>query len=165
MQPEHNFNKAASYIRSAASQGAELAVLPEYHLANWKPEDPAFIGVCEQWEMWLSRYKELAKECGICIVPGTIVEARGDEEKKEGEEGEQSGDGERERQARRLQNVAYFIDFNGEVVGKYVKKNLWYDGFTLFCHSIFCMTFIYVLLISTQVPRTRTLDIVGTRSP
>lgn len=28
MQIEHNFNKAAQYIRSAAIQGAELAVLP-----------------------------------------------------------------------------------------------------------------------------------------
>jgi len=28
MQMEHNFNKAAKYIRSAAAQGAELVVLP-----------------------------------------------------------------------------------------------------------------------------------------
>jgi predicted amidohydrolase len=66
MQLEHNFNKAANFIRSAASQGAELAVLPEYHLTNWKPKDPGFVGLCDQWETYLRKYRDLAKECGIC---------------------------------------------------------------------------------------------------
>jgi predicted amidohydrolase len=109
MQLEHNFNKAAQYIRSAAAQGAELVVLPEYHLTNWLPKDPAFLGLCDQWETYLNKYKELAKECGICIVPGTIVETHPGEEKEEN----------------RLLNVAYFIDCEGVVIGKYVKKNLW----------------------------------------
>jgi len=30
MQMEFNFKKAANFIRSAAAQGAELVVLPEY---------------------------------------------------------------------------------------------------------------------------------------
>ncbi|KAF2661218.1 carbon-nitrogen hydrolase [Lophiostoma macrostomum CBS 122681] len=109
MQPEHNFNKAASYIRSAASQGAELAVLPEYHLTSWVPKDSRFADFGEQWQVYLNKYQELAKECGICIVPGTIVESHKDEEREED----------------RLINVAYFIDMEGVVVGKYVKKNLW----------------------------------------
>jgi predicted amidohydrolase len=66
MQLEHNFNKAANYIRSAAAQGAELAVLPEYHLTNWLPKDPAFVGLCDQWEVYLRKYRDLAKECEIC---------------------------------------------------------------------------------------------------
>jgi predicted amidohydrolase len=109
MQPELNFNKAATFIRSAAAQGAQLAVLPEYHLTNWKPKEPGFLELCGQWETYLEKYKELAKECGICVVPGTIVEAR-------------SGDGEEET---KLVNVAYFIDGEGVVRGKYEKKNLW----------------------------------------
>ena len=109
MQPEHNFNKAASYIRSAAAQGAELAVLPEYHLTNWKPQEPNFIALCKQSETYLKKYQDLAKECGICIVPGTIVESHKESEKEED----------------RLLNVAYFIDHEGSIVGKYVKKNLW----------------------------------------
>ncbi|KAF2687405.1 carbon-nitrogen hydrolase [Lentithecium fluviatile CBS 122367] len=109
MQLEHNFNKAAQYVRAAAAQGAELAVLPEYHLTNWLPKDPAFLGLCDQWETYLNKYKELAKECGICIVPGTIVETHPGEEEEEN----------------RLLNVAYFIDHEGTVKGKYVKKNLW----------------------------------------
>jgi predicted amidohydrolase len=66
MQLEHNFNKAANFIRSAASQGAELAVLPEYHLTSWLPKDPGFVGLCDQWEVYLRKYRDLAKECGIC---------------------------------------------------------------------------------------------------
>jgi hypothetical protein len=119
MQPEHNFNKAASYIRSAASQGAELAVLPEYHLTSWVPKDPGFVDFGEQWEVYLNKYQELARECGICIVPGTIVESHRGAEREED----------------RLVNVAYFIDMEGRVVGKYVKKNLWY---ALFRFGILC---------------------------
>lgn len=40
MQMEENFQTAASFIRAAAQQGADLAVLPEYHLLNWVPDDP-----------------------------------------------------------------------------------------------------------------------------
>lgn len=58
----------------------------------------------------MNKYKELAKECGICIQPGTIVESHPQEEGDEN----------------KLLNVAYFIDHEGNVVGKYVKKNLWY---------------------------------------
>ncbi|KAF1932993.1 carbon-nitrogen hydrolase [Didymella exigua CBS 183.55] len=106
---EHNFNQAANFIRSAATQGAELVVLPEYHLTNWLPKDPSFAGLCDQWETYLKKYQELAKECGICIVPGTIVEGHRGEEKEED----------------RLLNVAYFIRNDGKIAGKYVKKNLW----------------------------------------
>jgi predicted amidohydrolase len=66
LQPEINFNKAVTFVRSAASQGAELAVLPEYHLTGWKPEDPRFLAVCESCEGWVEKYQELAKELGIC---------------------------------------------------------------------------------------------------
>ncbi|OCK83348.1 carbon-nitrogen hydrolase [Lepidopterella palustris CBS 459.81] len=109
MQLEHNFNKAASYIRSAAAQGVELVVLPEYHLTNWLPKDPKFLSLCEQWETYLKKYQDLAKECEICIVPGTIVEYHKGASKDEN----------------KLHNVAYFIDQKGEIIGKYVKKNLW----------------------------------------
>ena len=51
----------------------------------------------------------LAKECKICIVPGTIVEAVSDEETGED----------------KLVNACYFINPIGEVIGRYEKKNLW----------------------------------------
>jgi hypothetical protein len=43
-------------------------------------------------------------------VPGTIVERHKEAEREED----------------RVVNVAYFIDGEGEVRGKYEKKNLWY---------------------------------------
>lgn len=107
-----NFQKAASFVRAAAAQGAKLAVLPEYHLTNWLPHEPKFLECCDEWKVYLNKYKDLAKECKICIVPGTIVE-RHKEIPDEDERGT-------------LLNVAYFIDDKGEIVGKYVKKNLWY---------------------------------------
>lgn len=108
MQIERNFSKAAEFVRAAATQGAQLAVLPEYHLLNWVPQDPKFKEACGQWEVYLNKYCELAKECNINIVPGTIVELH-----DAGTENE------------RLLNVAYFITNTGDIAGKYVKKNLW----------------------------------------
>jgi predicted amidohydrolase len=43
-------------------------------------------------------------------VPGTIVESHRDAEKEED----------------KLLNVCYFIDHEGNITGKYIKKNLWY---------------------------------------
>ena len=72
MQLEANFQKAANFIRAAARQQAQLAVLPEYHLTNWLPDDPNFIPLCAQYKSYLTAYQALAKELNICIVPGTM---------------------------------------------------------------------------------------------
>ena len=74
MQLEANYQKAATQIRAAAQQGAELAVLPEYHLLNWIPQDPGFKEACGHWQKYLTNYRDLAKEHNINIVPGTILE-------------------------------------------------------------------------------------------
>lgn len=76
MNPEYNFSRAATFIRQAAASGAQLAVLPEYHLTNWLPTDPKFLQICSQWQDYLSRYQALARELRISIVPGTIVQTR-----------------------------------------------------------------------------------------
>ncbi|KAK4695127.1 hypothetical protein P7C71_g2565, partial [Lecanoromycetidae sp. Uapishka_2] len=110
LEPEKNFAKAAEFVVSAARKGAQLAVLPEYHLTNWVPDDPSFMGLCADWEKYVNKYKALAKEHKICIVPGTIMETFKDEETGEDQ----------------LHNIAYFIDHNGEVLGRYQKKNLWH---------------------------------------
>ena len=60
--------------------------------------------------MYRNKYQDLAKECRICIVPGTIVESHRENEDEDD----------------KLLNVCYFIDHEGRVTGKYVKKNLWY---------------------------------------
>lgn len=108
MQLEDNYAKAADFIRAAAAQHAQLAVLPEYHLLNWVPDEPGFKDACAHWETYLERYQALAKECRINIVPGTILELFDQGTPDE-----------------RLLNVAYFITDEGEIAGRYEKKNLW----------------------------------------
>ena len=55
MQMQENFERAANYIRTAASEGAELAVLPEYALTGWVPTDPKFSDEAEDLS-WLQRF-------------------------------------------------------------------------------------------------------------
>jgi predicted amidohydrolase len=104
MQIDANYAKAANFIRSAASQGCHLAVLPEYHLTNWIPDDPGFPSLCVQYQKYLDAYCALAAELNINIVPGTIVEQHGND----------------------LLNVAYFISNTGSILSSYQKKNLWH---------------------------------------
>ncbi len=104
MDQKGNHAKAVQFIRDAAAQGADLAVLPEYHLFNWVPDDPNFIALAAEYQTYLDNYITLAKELNINIVPGTIVEKHEDT----------------------LTNVAYFISSTGEVLGRYQKKNLWH---------------------------------------
>lgn len=111
MAMERNYQVAESFIRSAAQQGATLAVLPEYHLLNWIPHDAKFKEACAHWETYLNKYVALAKECSINIVPGTIVELHNDADTND----------------ELLLNVAYFISSAGEILGRYQKKNLWGD--------------------------------------
>jgi predicted amidohydrolase len=102
--------RGIAYIRKAAFDGANLAVLPEYQLGGFFPEDPKFREQCANWKMYLDVYCSLAKECNICIVPGSAAELHRDEAT-----GTES-----------LSNVVYFIDNTGAVVGRYEKKNLWH---------------------------------------
>ena len=109
MQPAKNYEKAASFIRSAAAQQCDLVVLPEYHLTNWLPKDEKFRELCADWSSYLERYRALARECNVNIVPGTIVQTRTADHPDEND----------------LENVAYFISNEGQILGQYVKKNLW----------------------------------------
>lgn len=59
---EDNHARAISFIRAAASQGCDLAVLPEYHLTSWVPNEPTFISLCSQSKKYLDAYCALAKE-------------------------------------------------------------------------------------------------------
>lgn len=86
-----------------------MAVLPEYHLTGYAPEDPSFKKCAGQWKDYLQKYRDLAKECKINIVPGTIMQTAESADKED-----------------KLINVAYFIDEHGEILGQYQKKNLWY---------------------------------------
>ena len=123
-------------------------MLPEYHLTNWLPKDPSFAGLCDQWETYLKKYQDLAKECGICIVPGTIVEGHRGEEKEED----------------RLLNVCYFIGKEGEIVGKYVKKNLWYVHPLMFFIMLCCLTSLRLPSLLEDEWKRSMLSLVLTRT-
>ncbi|KAH6976859.1 carbon-nitrogen hydrolase [Ilyonectria destructans] len=108
-----NFNRAAEYIRNAAEDSASIAVLPEYHLAGFceQLQDPE--AATRQSAEYLKRYQTLAKELHIGIVPGTVLEPK----TQGGVAGDHTGP---------LANVAYFIGPDGELLGRYQKKNLWH---------------------------------------
>ncbi|MCJ1405568.1 hypothetical protein MMC11_008796, partial [Xylographa trunciseda] len=109
LQPAANFARATTFIRSAAAQGCHLAVLPEYHLTNWLPTSPTFAAACSSWETYLTAYRALAAELHICIVPGSIVRPCTPTATA----------------PQSLENATYFISSTGDILGSYVKKNLW----------------------------------------
>lgn len=120
--PESNFATAVSYIREAAAQGASLAVLPEFHLISWVPDDPRYDALAETAHAYVSKYQELAIELNICLVPGTIVAMK--DVSNLGsvlEESQASGT------ARKTPlNIAPFISNTGEILGSYNKVNVWH---------------------------------------
>ncbi|GAA6062837.1 hypothetical protein JCM10212_001843 [Sporobolomyces blumeae] len=137
---EVNLATALDYVRQAKAQGAELVCFPEYFLSgvvadrqHWNlaqyPHTHAHLhddhpeirsSSSARTQHWLSAFRDVARELKVDIAVGTIVErqvdARGDEVK-------QMVNGE-ERNV--LNNVAHYIDWNGEVIGRYVKRNLWW---------------------------------------
>lgn len=127
MQPAKNFAKAERFIRSAAEQGCDLVVLPEYHLTNWLPKDPKFLAMCADSQKYLKSYQDLARDLKICIVPGTIVEVRSHVDVKAATvpPKEVVGMLNSDTVNNSFENIAYFIDNKGEILGRYSKKNLW----------------------------------------
>ena len=111
MDIEANFQKAVGYIRSAAEQGAKLAVLPEWHLTHFVNlrNMEKFASIADRWPEYLERYCQLARECHINIVPGTILQ------RQAGLVGPDS----------KYINTTYFISDEGKIMGSYTKKNLW----------------------------------------
>src|ERR1700761_5748784 len=119
--PEYNFQQASAHIRDAASQGASLAVLPQYHLSSWVPEDDRFATIALTAYEYVPRYQALAKECKINIVPGTIVTV----DPKSPSPNASNGTSGESVKPPALLNIAPFISYTGELLGSYTKANLW----------------------------------------
>ncbi|KAH9434143.1 hypothetical protein MCOR02_006166 [Pyricularia oryzae] len=118
---EHNFCKASTHIRAAASSGCQLAILPEYHLTSWVPDNPRFLSSCAASAAYLERYQALARELNIHIVPGTICEVHSVDAQASPPTDASSPSG------IEVRNMAYFLEGGtGRVLGDYQKKNLWH---------------------------------------
>lgn len=112
LDPDANFSHAASEIRTAASQGASLAILPEYHLSGWEPNNPKFATIARDAHKYQEGYQSLAAELHINICTGTIVQTPRDAAANP--EGKPV-----------LLNISAFISSNGELLGTYIKTNIW----------------------------------------
>ncbi|OLN90164.1 putative nitrilase [Colletotrichum chlorophyti] len=116
LQPELNFAHAAEQIRLAAKRGASLAVLPEYHLTGWVPDEPSFALSAEDAYRFQQRYQSLAAESHINICAGSIVYHAPKQ---------QQSVGNMDKDKPTLLNTSYFIDHEGQLLGAYTKTNLW----------------------------------------
>jgi predicted amidohydrolase len=87
------------------------------------PEDPLYIAQASQYQKYLDGYCNLARELGLCIVPGTIVERHPAAPGPTLPGGKILKDIDGEFQ---LFNTAYFISNEGKILGSYHKKNLWH---------------------------------------
>jgi predicted amidohydrolase len=111
-----------SYIRDAAARGASLAVLPEFHLISWFPDDPRYDAIAQTAHVYISKYQALARELSINLVPGTIVtmgyisESNGVATKLPTINGTKNTP----------LNIAPFISNTGEILGSYTKVNVWH---------------------------------------
>lgn len=108
---ESNFARAESYLRAAAAAGADLAVLPEYHLTAWCPSHPDFISASLLSSTYLPRYQSLARELSLNIVPGTILFP---------------SDSPSPKDDKKLLNIAHWLSPSGAILASYTKKNLWH---------------------------------------
>ena len=117
----------------AATQGSQLAVLPEYHLTAWVPEHPDFVAACAKSVAYLPRYQTLAQELNIHIAPGTIVEpverarsAAATTTPRSAIDGEVDGEAS-SPMVTELRNMAHFIAAStGDILSTYQKKHLWH---------------------------------------
>ena len=132
-----NLAKAHDFVRQAAQQGSHLVVFPEYFISgiiadldtgavhqhytqlphSEHAEHPTRGDDEDEPQHWLESFRQLAILCNIDICPGTIVERHG--------HAADSGSGEEGTAAPALKNVAHYITKEGEIVGRYEKRNLW----------------------------------------
>ncbi|GJN92346.1 hypothetical protein Rhopal_005376-T1 [Rhodotorula paludigena] len=150
---EYNLRRAHDFARQAAAQGADLVCFPEYflsgvvadrshwHLAQY-PHTHAHLASSAshaQATHWLSTFQSLARELRVDIQVGTIVERAVDEGGRELERevevvDDETGESRTEKRPV-LENVATYVDWDGNVVGRYKKRNLWWPEKEYLCEG------------------------------
>ena len=98
--PQENLEKAEQFIQQAVAQEADLIVFPEDFIAG--PLE-GHVELADFDSQYVKHFQQLAMQYGIDIVPGSIIE------------GDENG----------LYNTTYYIDRQGDILGRYRKVNLW----------------------------------------
>lgn len=88
-------------MKQAREANADLVVFPEYFLTGGNPRVAA--AMYDKDGVYRKRFQQLAAQHAINIVPGTIMSPH------------ELGEG------ARAQNVAYYIDRTGAILGEYRK--------------------------------------------
>ncbi|KAK5939912.1 hypothetical protein PMZ80_008294, partial [Knufia obscura] len=120
LDPEYNFTHAKTELTKAAEGGASLAILPEYHLTGWEPNDPKFAELAKDAHKYQKQYQDLAKELKINICAGTICQTA----PNKASNGAVQGDADANAKPTML-NISPFISYTGELLGTYIKTNIW----------------------------------------
>lgn len=98
---QYNINKAIKMIKKAASNGARLIALPE--IFNSPYDNKCFPIYAEEYPGETSiAMMNVAKECGIYLIAGSIPEKDGD----------------------KIYNTSYFFNNRGELIAKHRKMHL-----------------------------------------
>ncbi|MBU2560842.1 MAG: carbon-nitrogen hydrolase family protein [Nanoarchaeota archaeon] len=98
---DHNIARAERFIAAAAKKKANLVVFPEDFILGPIPLSQE---LADSDFKYISIFQQFAKNYGIDIVPGSIIE----------------------RDKLGMFNVVYYIDSRGEVKARYKKVNLWH---------------------------------------
>lgn len=99
--PAKNLLKAESFVKKAASAGAQVVVFPEDFAASFGLSDQKLVDFNEKFRR---NFRVLAKKFSVDIVAGSL-----------------------EQEKEKRFNTAYYIDSKGEIRGKYRKINLWLE--------------------------------------
>ncbi len=98
--PQTNLARAERFIQEAAARNADVILFPEDFVMG--PLNGR-VDLADFDKRYVKYFQEMAVRYNIDLVPGSIIE------------GEETG----------LFNTAYYIDRDGEILGRYRKVNLW----------------------------------------
>jgi predicted amidohydrolase len=98
--PEENLRKAERFIQAAVASQAQMIVFPEDFVTGPLSGNKVYV---DYERRYVKHFQELARQYGIDIVPGSVIE------------GDANG----------WFNTSYYIDKTGAIRGRYQKLNLW----------------------------------------
>ncbi|KAH8653560.1 carbon-nitrogen hydrolase [Xylariales sp. PMI_506] len=107
--PAEQYARAAEFIKTAARDGADVAILPEMAFGIHQGTEQEKDEFAAENYKCIEKLQELAKDLSINIIPGSSLEAERDESGK----------------VLHYYNTTYYIDRLGDIKLRYRKVNLW----------------------------------------